>query len=184
MRNIATLLSLFIALVYYLSNTGCGTKQDNIVVSENYPFDRSDTSVVNLQEIEDAKVAIFDTGPVKITLSYSLLMRNLQDFIDKNNVGDDILLLEKLRTMARETDSINIKDICEETTLIDRFQYRLADILEKGAATVYQNDTQEAVNTIIVEHFEYMAHKLAGRGGRRFYLPDRTLFFEIIDWIS
>jgi hypothetical protein len=57
-------------------------------------------------------------------------------------------------------------------------------MLEKGAAVVYPKGSETPVKSIFVEHFEFIAHKMAGRGGRRFYLPDRTLFLEVLDWIS
>jgi hypothetical protein len=184
MCKITLQLSSLITMIYCLAYVGCGVKKVRVMASEQYPIDRSDTILVDLQEIKDTKAVVYHTETARITVSYSHLIENLADFINKNNVGDDIILSEKLHAMASEKDSINIAELTEEPRLIARFQYRLADMLEKGEAIVYQIKTGAAVKRILVEHFEYMPHKLAGRGGRRFYLPDRTLFFEVIDWIS
>jgi hypothetical protein len=102
----------------------------------------------------------------------------------QHDIAEDIQLLEKLRAMASETDSVSIADLAEEARLVKRFQYRLADMLQNGEAVVYDKNTGKKAKSIMVERFEFMAHKTAGRGGRRFYLPDSTLFFEVIDWMS
>jgi hypothetical protein len=177
------LLSL-ITVVYCLAYFGCGSNEKARTAGEQYPSSRSDTLSVDLKAITDAKVVIYQAEPARIIVSYLHFMKNLQDFIDQNNVDDDAILRERVRVMASETDSINIADFTDEPKLIERVRYRLADMLQKGEAMVFQEKTGEKVSHILVEHFEFMVHKMAGRGGRRFYLPDRTLFLEVIDWIS
>jgi hypothetical protein len=181
----ATLFFLFVVMVILcLAYTGCGSKNKETVLSRQDLVDKSDTVVVELQEITDPRVVVYEIEQADIVLSYSRFMENLQAFIDQYNVSDDILLSEKVRTMASAADSVNIAELEAETRLIERFQYRLADMLEKGEAAVYPKRPRVPVKNILLEHFEFIVHKTAGRGGRRFYLPDRTLFLEVLDWIS
>ena len=184
MSRCSVLTSLLVIAILYLSCTRCGSNQRASVADEQYPTDRSDTVPVELKDIKDTQVVIYYTEPATVIVSYSHFIENLQHFIDQYNVADDIRLLEKLRAMASETDSVNISDLAEEARLVERFQYRLADMLERGDATIHETKTGEKAKNILVEHFEFMAHKMAGRGGRRFYLPDRTLFLKVIDWMS
>ena len=164
--------------------TECGSKDKATALDAQYPIDKSDTIVVELQEITDTKIVVYETEQVSVVLGYSGFVADLQAFIDRYNVPDDILLSDKLLNIASAADSINITALEVESGLIERFHYRLADILEKGAAAVYPKGSETPVKSIFVEHFEFIAHKMAGRGGRRFYLPDRTLFLEVLDWMS
>jgi cell division protein YceG involved in septum cleavage len=184
MRKVSLSLLFVIIVICFLAFTECGSKKKETVLSAQYPVDKSDTVVVDLQEITDTTVVIYETEQADIVLGYSHFMENLQAFIDQYNVSDDITLSEKVRKMASATDSINIAELEAESRLIERFHYRLADMLEKGAAAVYSKGSGTPVESILVEHFEFSANKMAGRGGRRFYLPDRTLFLEVLDWIS
>jgi hypothetical protein len=184
MSRCSVLTSLLVTAILYLSCTRCGSNQRTSAAGEQYPMDRSDTVSVELKDIKDVQVVIYHTEPATVIVSYSHLIEDLQHFIDQYDVADDIRLLEKLRAMASETDSVNITDLAEEARLVERFQYRLADMLQRGDAIVHQKNTGERVSSILVENFKFMEHKMAGRGGRRFYLPDRTLFLEVIDWIS
>jgi hypothetical protein len=177
-------MSLIITIVYCLSYVGCGSRQKGNAAGEQYPIDRSDTVSVELQDMKDAKVIVYQTEPATVVVSYSHLIENLQGFIDQYNVADDITLLEKLRPAASKTDSVKIADFAEDARLVERFKYRLADMLEKGEVMIYHKNTGQKVESILVERFEFMVHKTAGRGGRRFYLPDRTLFLEVVDWMS
>jgi len=184
MSRCSVLVSLIVTAMLYLSCARCGSDQRTNAAGEQYPTDRSDTASVELKEIKDAQVVIYYTEPATVIVSYSHLIEDLQHFIDQYDVADDIRLLEKLRAMASETDSVIIADLAEDARLVERFQYRLADMLESGDAVIHQKIDGERVSSILVEHFAFMEHKTAGRGGRRFYLPDRTLFFEVIDWMS
>jgi hypothetical protein len=184
MRKITFFLSLSFTFICCTAFIKCGVKNEKPVPSAQYPVDKSDTVNVALEEITDTKVVVYNTEHARIVLSYSHFMDNLQAFIDKYNVSDDILLSDKVRTMASTADSVNIAEFKADSKLIERFHYRLAYMLEKGAAAVYPKESGIPAKSILVEHFEFIAHKTAGRGGRRFYLPDRTLFLEILDWIS
>lgn len=184
MIKIAQLLLLFISWLFCLTFTGCGPKKEGAVASEQYPINRSDTLSIELKEITDAKVITYHTESAKVIVGYKSLQNALQSFIAQYNLADDILLREKLNAMASETDSISVAGFESNTRLLERFQYRLADLLEKGEGIVIQEKTGVSVKTILVEHFVIAAHKLAGRGGRRFYLPSGTIFLEVIDWIS
>lgn len=184
MREMTLAFLFTIIVICCLAFTGCGSKDKETVLSAQYPVDKSDTVVVELQKITDTRMVVYETEQVRIVLGYSHFMENLQAFIDEYNVSNDILLSEKIRTMASAVDSANIAEFEQEGKLIERFKYRLADMLENGAAAIYQKESGMREKSILVEHFEFMAHKTAGRGGRRFYLPDRTLFLEVLDWIS
>lgn len=184
MHKIISFLSLLITFICCTTFIKCGIKNKETVPSIQYPVDRSDTVIVALEEITDKKVVVYSTEHARIVLSYSYFMENLRGFIDQYNVADDVLLSEKVRSMASAADSVNIAELEQESKLIERFHYRLADMLEKGSAAVYPKESGIPAKSILVEHFEFMVHKLAGRGGRRFYLPDRTLFLEVVDWIS
>lgn len=184
MRKVTLSLLFVIIVICFLAFAECGSKNKETVLSAQYPVGKSDTVVVDLQEIMDTRVVVYETEQARIVLGYSHFMENLQAFIDQNNVSDDILLSERVRTMASAADSVNIAELEAESRLIKRFHYRLADMLEKGAAAVNPKGSGVPAKSILVEHFEFIVHKTAGRGGRRFYLPDRTLFLEVLDWIS
>ncbi|UCG29912.1 MAG: hypothetical protein JSV53_10490 [candidate division WOR-3 bacterium] len=184
MSRCSVLASLLVTSILYLSCARCGSDQKASAAGEEYPTDRSDTVSVELKDIKDAQVVIYYTEPVTVIVSYSHLIEDLQRFIDQYDVADDIRLLEKLHAMASETDSVIIADLAENAGLVERFQYRLADMLQSGDAIIHQKINGERVGSILVEHFVFMEHKTAGRGGRRFYLPDRILFLEVIDWMS
>jgi hypothetical protein len=184
MRKMTASFIITIIVVCCLAFTECGSKDKEVVLGAQYPVDKSDTVVVELQEITDVRVIVYEIEQASIVLGYSHFMENLQAFIDQNNVSDDVLLSEKVRTMASAADSVNIAEFEAESKLIERFHYRLADMLEKGSAAVYPKESGIPAKSILVEHYEFIAHKTAGRGGRRFYLPNRTLFLEVLDWIS
>jgi hypothetical protein len=184
MREMTLSFLFTIIVICCLAFTECGSKNKETVLSAQYPVDKGDTVVVELQEITDTRVVVYETEQVSIVLGYSHFMENLQAFIDQNDVSDDILLSEKVLTMASVADSVNIAEFEAESRLIERFHYRLADMLEKGAAAVYPKESDVPAKSILVEHFVFMAHKTAGRGGRRFYLSDHTFFLEVLDWIS
>ena len=175
---------LFIFALLCVAFIGCGTKKEGNVHGEQYPIYRSDTLSIELKKTTDTTVIIYRTEAAKVIVGYIALLKNLQEFIAQNNVIDDISLREKLTTMALETDSINVAGFESDSRLTERFQYRLADLLEEGQGIVIQDKAGARVKTVFVEHFEITAHKLAGRAGRRFYLPDGTLFLEVIDGIS
>ena len=184
MRKVNLPFLFAIIVIFCLAFAECDSKGNETALSEQYPVDKSDTVVVELQEIKDTKVVVYETEQVSIVIGYPHFMENLQVFIDQNNVSDDILLSEKVLAMASAADSVNIAEFEGESKLIERFHYRLADMLEKGTAAVYPKESDVPTKSILVEHFVFMAHKTAGRGGGRFYLPDHTLFLEVIDWIS
>jgi len=184
MRKNSLFLSLSVTFICCTAFINCGAKDKDIVPSAQYPVDKSDTVIVALEEITDTKVVVYNTEHASIVLSYSRFMENLREFIAQYNVADDIVLSKKMEILMSAVDSANIAEFEQEGKLIERFKYRLADMLENGAAAIYQKESGMREKSILVEHFEFMAHKTAGRGGRRFYLPDRTLFLEVLDWIS
>ncbi|MBE0433314.1 hypothetical protein IBX73_07605 [candidate division WOR-3 bacterium] len=173
------LLFLAVGVVSYLN---CGSKKtgDN----GTYPINKSDTVTVVLNEMNEAKIIVYATEPARILVGFAGLKKNLEDFIAQNNVADDILLNDALSALGSQGDTTDISESITETRLLERFQFRLADLLETGDAVVIDRRTGAPVGTILLERFESVLHKMAGRGGRRFYLPDRTLFLEIIDWLS
>jgi len=184
MRKNSLFLSLSITFIYCTAFINCGAKDKDIVPSAQYPVDKSDTVIVVLEEITDTKAVVYNTEHASIVLSYSRFMENLRGFIAQYNVADDIVLSEKMEILMSAADSVNIAEFEQESRLIERFHYRLADMLEKGTVAVYPKGSGIPAKSILVEHFEFIVHKTAGRGGRRFYLPDHTFFLEVLDWIS
>ena len=184
MSRTCAFLSLFFLTIFVGQHVFCSPKKTDTAVT--YPVNRNDTSEVVLTSsaIDESKLIVYESRSVRILVGYTKLMSQLRDFIAQYNVPEDLVLNETLTARASERDTITINESTGEPRLIERLQFRLADMLESGNAIVTDRKTGIAVTRILVEYFESRIHKMAGRGGRRFYLPDGTLFLEIIDWMS
>jgi len=184
MDRIYACLSLIFLTAFVGQHVFCGPKKTDTAVT--YPVYRNDTSAVVLKssDIDEPKLVVYDSKPARVLVDYTRLMNDLGHFITQYNVPDDLILSDSLRAWASEQDTIIFDESTSEPRFIARVQFRLADMLEKGNAVVIDRKTGTAVTRILVEHFESRMQKMAGRGGRRFYLPDGTLFLEVIDWIS
>jgi hypothetical protein len=162
----------------------CGTKNDNSAEKSPFPINKRDTVMINLQEVTDTKVILYICEPVKVVVSYNSVMNKLEEFIKGLDLADDKTLQTELLSLAGGNDTINVNNIIQDNKLRERLSFRLAELLEKGEATILDTRTNEKINTIMIEHYEIALHKLAGRGGRRFLLPDGFLFLEVLDWMS
>ncbi len=187
MNRIYACLSLIFLTAVVGQHVFCGPKKtDTTDTAETYPVYRNDTSAVGLKsgDMSDSKIVVYDSEPARVLVGYTRLMDVLKNFITQYNVPDDVILSDSLAAWASERDTIIFDESTGETGLLARLQFRLADMLEDGSAVVIDRKKGIAAKRILVEHFEVRMHKMAGRGGRRFYLEDGTLFLEIIDWIS
>ena len=68
--------------------------------------------------------------------------------------------------------------------LLDRFSFRLADILESGQIAIYDKTKHKYLKSIIFEEYRWSGAPLMGAGGRRFKTEEGVLFFETLDWVS
>ena len=179
-------LLAMIVLVFgsIMISCSCGTKNDNPAEKSQYPIDERDTVMVDLQEVTDTKVILYSYESVEVIVSYNAAMSNLEAFIEGYDLPDDKKLRKELLSTASSKDTINVENIIQDDKLRERLSFRLAELLEKGEATVLNSRTNEKFNTIMLEHYTIALHKLAGRGGRRFFLPDGFLFLEVLDWMS
>jgi hypothetical protein len=173
-----------IALVSILVVCGCGSKNDISTEKSPFPINKRDTVMVNLQEVTDTKVILYRYESVKVVVSYNTVMNKLEEFIKGYDLPDDKTLRTELLSMASSNDTINVENIIQDHKLRERLSFRLAELLEKGEASVLDTRTNEKIKTIMIEHYTIALHKLAGRGGRKFLLPDGFLFLEVLDWMS
>jgi len=178
------IVMIVILLGSAIISCSCGRKKDNTAEKSPYPIDKRDTVMVNLQEITDTKVILYSHEPVKVVVSYNALMNKLEEFIKGYDLPDDKTLRTKLLSLASSNDTTNVENIIQDNKLRERLSFRLAELLEKGEATVSDSRSNEKIDTIMIEHYKTVLHKLAGRGGRRFLLPDGFLFLEVLDWMS
>lgn len=177
---------IFIVFGSIMISCSSGTKNDKPQIEEKsqYPIDKRDTVMVNLQGVTDTKVILHSCEQVKVIVSYSAVMSNLEEFIKAHNLPADKSLKAELLSISNSKDTINIENTIQDDKLGERLSFRLAELLEKGKATIFDSRTNEKIDTIMIEHYEFGLHKLARRGGRRFFLPDGFLFLEVIDWMS
>ncbi len=162
----------------------CGTKNDNPAETSQYQIDKRDTVTVNLQRVSDTKVILYSCEQVKVIVSYSAVMSNLEEFIKVYNLPSDKNLKAEMQSISSSKDTINVENTIQDDKLGERLSFRIAELLEKGEATILDSNSKEKIDTIMIEHYEFGLHKLARRGGRRFFLPDGFLFLEVIDWMS
>ncbi|MEJ2355457.1 MAG: hypothetical protein P8Y62_06130 [candidate division WOR-3 bacterium] len=186
MKNMQRILIVIIFIVFGSIMISCssGTKNDKPAEKNQYPIDKRDTIMVSLQEVTDTKVILYSCEQVKVIVSYNALMSNLEEFIKGYDLPADKNLRTELLSMASSKDTINVENIIQDNKLRERLSFRLAELLEKGEATILDSNSKEKIDTIMIEHYEFGLHKLARRGGRRFFLPDGFLFLEVIDWMS
>ena len=175
---------IVIVLGSTMISCGCGTKNYNSAEKSPYPIDERDTVMVKLQEVTDTKVILYRHEPVKVVVSYKALMNKLEEFIKKTDLTDDKTLRTELLSLASSNDTIDVENIIQDNKLHERLSFRLAELLEKGEAAVSNSKSNEKIDTIMIENYKVILHKLAGRGGRRFLLPDGLLFLEVLDWMS
>lgn len=147
-------------------------------------YEKSDTIVVDLKGFTDNKVVVYTNDPVRVIVSYNSLMDDLALHIQHYDVQYDKDLENELLDMAQQSDTLDMAKIIDKRMLHERFAFRLAEILERGEAEILNTKTGERIEKILVEHYEVMFHKLAGRGGRLFLLMNKTIFLEVTDWIS
>lgn len=178
---IVIIVVLFVSIMVSCS---CGTRNENSIDKSPYPIDKRDTVIVKLQEITDTKVILYSHEPVKVIVSYTALMNNLEEFIERFDLAYDKTLRTELLSLASSNDTIDVGNVIKDDKLRERLSFRFAELLEKGEATILDTRTNEKIDTIIIEHYKIILHKLAGRGGRRFLLPDGFLFLEVLDWMS
>ena len=186
--NMQKFLLAMIILVFgsIMISCSCGTKNDKPQIEEKsqYPIDKKDTVMVSLQEVTDTKVILYSCEQVKVIVSYSAVMSNLEEFIKVYNLPADKNLKAELLSISSSKDTINVENTIQDDKLGERLSFRIAELLEKGEATILDSRSDEKIDTIMIEHYEFGLHKLARRGGRRFFLPDGFLFLEVIDWMS
>ena len=179
---------LIVMIVIVLGSTiiscSCGRKETNTADKSTYPINKRDTVIVKLHEVTDTKVILYRHEPVKVVVSYNTLMNDLEEFIKRYDLPDDKTLRTELLSMANSNDTINVETIIQDDKLRERLSFRLAELLEKGEAKVLDSRSNEKIDTIMIEHYEIILHKLAGRAGRKFLLPDGLLFLEVLDWMS
>ena len=181
MNTIVFLSTLVFGLLIFY---GCGAKDSSTIKASQFPVNESDTVKVDLQEINDEKIVLYIGEQGKIIVGYHVLMESLDKFIKANDLTDDKSLKKELFLLAEKSDTVNVEKIIQDYKLRERLDFRFAELLEKGEAIVYDIRNNEMLNYIMIEHFVFALHKLAGRGGRRFLLPDGTVFLEVIDWMS
>ena len=147
------------------------------------PYHKRDTVRVDLKAIEDTKIAIYETDTVCISVSYTLFNICLQNFHQKySHILEDAILQKNLTKLFSKKDAINIQQSINDKKLQRRYFYRLAELLERGEANIVNKKTGEITKLILIVHFEDYYGPLAAIGGRLFYLPDGTLFYNVIDW--
>lgn len=175
---------IVIAFVGIMISCSRGTKKENSAAKSQYPIDERDTVTVNLLEVTDTKVIVYTCEPVEVVVSYNAVMNNLEEDIRRFDLADNKTLRSELLSLASSNDTISVESIIQDHKVRERLSFRLAELLEKGEAAVLDSRANEKINTIMVEHYKIALHKLAGRGGRRFMLPDGFLFLEVLDWMS
>jgi hypothetical protein len=173
-------LSVFSIMMFM----ACGANSANSGPQTAEPHENRDTVMVDLKGFKDEQIIVYINGNVKVMVSYKTLVGDLDEFIEKYHVQYDTDLKQELATMIEKSDTLNAVRIEEDRMLSERLAFRLADILERGEAIIFNMETNEKVEKILVEHYDVLFHKLAGRGGRLFFLPDKTVFLEVTDWIS
>ena len=178
------LIAIVIVLGSIMVSCSCGTKNDTSAEKSPYPIDERDTVIVKLQDVTDKKVILYTNDPVKVIVSYPALMNNLEKFIKEYDLSADKTLRTELLSLASSNDTIDVENIIKDNKLQERLSFRLAELLEKGEATILNSRSNEKIDSIMIEYYKIVLHKLAGRGGRRFLLPDGFLFLEVLDWMS
>ena len=179
-----SMVMIVIVLGITIISWGCGRKKYNSADKSSSPINKRDTVIVKLQGVTDTKVILCSYEPVKVVVSYNALMNKLEEVIKGFDLPDDKTLRTELLSLASSNDTINVENIIQDNKLRERLSFRLAGLLEKGEASVLDSRSNEKIDTIMIEHYEIVLHKLAGRGGRRFLLPDGFLFLEVLDWMS
>ncbi len=177
---------LFITSCVIFFNYGCCLKG---LISSDYYNTKSDTIIVDLNTINDTKIVIYDTAYIFIMLSYDTFNDMMLKRIEYHDYGLKFLQ-KKLIVLATEKDTINIKDVVNDTKSsisdwegIYKIEYIIAKMLEKGEAKVIIKTTGEEIKKILIVNYVEMTGYWSGIGLRRFYLTDGTLFFEVGDWI-
>ncbi len=158
----------------------CASAQDSLHEGEV----RNDTVVSLLQLINDpVSVVLFRNDSYVISSSFNQFRTNLIDWITKNpGIAGDDKLLELVDKAAVNSKVIDAAQIAEESSLVLRLKYRMADLLQQGQCMIYDKKKYGPVANVTVQKYVYDCGPLCGESGRRF-LIGTTLIFEVIDWI-
>jgi hypothetical protein len=101
----------------------------------------------------------------------------------------EILLSDEFLTESRRIEYNKIKEVIERTNSCDAkdiflTEHSISNLLEQGMASVFDKRNQTYVTSVSIWYYESICGPTCGGGSRSFYLPDGTLFLEVIDWIS
>lgn len=185
MRTIPT-IGVYASLGAALFLMACAHNPPATSETPQYPLFESDTAVVTMgpAPVSGRKVVVFQTQLARVVVDYADFVKNLDSTIFHYKNDYDAQLKQWISARTMGVDSIMLHHLSTTDKLRERALYRLADLLQSGKGAVYDRGSGTLHTEIIVETYADRWAKLAGRGGRRFMLPDRRVFLAVLDWIS
>lgn len=132
-----------------------------------------------------SEVTLFEDEKTIISTNNKFLINNLIQFIELYpNSIDEIRLLNLLQIVITNNNSeFELIKICKYHNLLQRLNYQIANLLEKGDCRVFDKSTGRYVNKILMQEYSNHLADLFGEGGRHFK-KDNEVFFTICDWTS
>jgi hypothetical protein len=139
---------------------------------------RDEKVTVELTHSTHAQQLAYENEYVIVTVGCDQYLAYLDIEISNETLPESIRADdEELRKKIETTNSCEGKGI-------SLGEYTVANMLEKGMASVYDKCNQVRVATVTIWYYEFICGPLCGQGTRSFYLPDGTMFLDVQDWIS
>ncbi|OQB12761.1 MAG: hypothetical protein BWY16_00395 [Candidatus Omnitrophica bacterium ADurb.Bin205] len=151
---------------------------------------------ISLNKLANAKTVVYEKGNVIMTFSAkdfnSKLESNIRGGADQGSpvVKYNSLLnsfiewelrwqnIAKLNLLQEKDNTELFKNM--KVNLLRKAEYIIGSLLEEGKAEVYNKKDGSLVNFITEESYNFI-QPLSGTAGRKFLLPDGTVFLDLVD---
>jgi len=152
---------------------------------------KSETKTIQLVDQIDDKKITYETDSLIITFGMDDFQVSIEKFLKENPHMKNDKEIQNMLTFVNESiianGRANLNDAPME--LQERIHFTVADLLESGKFTLFDEKKNKFIKTIEVETYGDTCGPLCGSGGRRFIIPAYNLgsdkvFFETMDWIS
>jgi hypothetical protein len=124
---------------------------------------------------------------VTLVLDHAVFAATTRAFLDRYGPGgfpEETELLRRFSEELAHADEIDADRIVGDGRLLQRFEYRLAEILERGGFEVRAAAGKPEANRILRLEYTHHCGGLCGSGGRVFVTDTCQPIVRVLDWIS
>lgn len=170
-RNLIFLM-LILSGVVAAQNEVDLTEHDTLIELNHF----TDTTNFNL--------VLFENEEILVKTTIKILEKNVANWLSIHpHLKSDQHLLDTITRYYSDSMNFLPNYINNNIKLVERLEYRLADILDEGNCIIIIKSNKQIIKKIKKRTYSFVCGPLCGHGGRIFYFEEIE-FFRVMDWIS